>query len=100
MSGLRDPFGYNSLPGWSSTADQRTIKTVTTPLPRLSKWQSVALGFGSCFALIFTCQFLLAIASGDLKGYRARSIDLASASSVIAGVAVGVTAWRRLSEND
>ena len=94
---MQDPFNYTTLPGWS----QQTIRPLKPMAqPRVNKWQAISLGVGSCFLALFIAQFMLAIASGDLKGYRARSLDLASASSVLVSCAAGFAVWRKVNVSD
>ena len=56
-------------------------------------------GVGMCFGVLFIAQLLLAIASHDLKGHRARAITTGTAASVILSITAGVIVWRRLDEN-
>ena len=62
----------------------------------VGKWQAIVGGVGVCFGVIFAAQLMLAIASQDLKEYRARSIDSASGASGRGALARGFGVWRKL----
>ena len=90
-----DPFNYGNLPGWTATTAEKTINITAQPIAKQPKYFSLACGVGACFGVLFLAQLLLAIASGDLKGYRARSIDTASMASGVGAIVLGVVVWRK-----
>ncbi|MGD1852748.1 MAG: hypothetical protein ACFB2W_00715 [Leptolyngbyaceae cyanobacterium] len=100
MESWDDAFGYKKLPGWDrADARLKTIDVNAVAKAARTKWASVAAGVGMCFGVLFIAQLLLAIASHDLKGHRARAITTGTAASVILSITAGVIVWRRLDEN-
>ena len=93
MNSSHDPFGYEQLPGWPQL---KTIEVPVKTVSGLGKWQAIAAGVGACFGVVFAAQLMLAIASHDLKEYRARSIDTASGASGAGATAAGFIVWRKL----
>lgn len=93
MNSSHDPFGYERLPGWSQL---KTIEVPAKAVSGLGKWQAIVGGVGVCFGVLFAAQLMLAIASHDLKEYRARSIDTASGASGMGAMAIGFVVWRKL----
>ena len=93
MNSPHDPFDYGHLPGWIEKTIDIPAETIKTP-----RWQAIACGAGACFGMVFVAQVLLAIASHDLKEYRARSIDTASGASGIAALVTGYLVWRKIDD--
>lgn len=93
MNSLPDPLRLNELPGWSQ--QRQSIKPMVQPVVTQGKWPSVGVAIATGFTALFIGQFLLAVASADLKGYRARALDIASFASVPVAFSVGFSIWKR-----
>lgn len=86
----RDVFGYGQLPGWDELLQTDAKPAQWSVVGSKPTWLKVVTGVGTGCAALFFCQLLLAFASGDLKGYRARALDTATFVSLFVAVPAGV----------
>lgn len=97
MEEWRDVLGYQKLPGWEESRT-KTIDVSSLPVQQAPKWLSYVMGMGACFGVLMVCQLAIAIASHDLRGYRARALDAGAFASVPVSVVAGVFAWRKTND--